>query len=72
MIFVVIKKPLKVRFADSIEVEKHLLTDGCRVVQKAVRWTSLSCFAGFFSRRESLNVCQHNQVQFLVGQFQNI
>ena len=42
------------------------------MVQKAVWWTSLSFFASFFSRRESLNVCQHNQVQFCVEQFQAV
>ena len=67
MIVIVVYKPLKPRIADTIEVEKHVLTNGLSMVKKAVRWISFSFFAGCFNRCESLNV---SQVQFHVGQLQ--
>ena len=57
MIVIMVYKPLKPRFAGTIEVDKHLLTNGLSVVKEVVRWILFSFFAGYFNRCESLNVC---------------
>ena len=58
MVLIMFQEPLKPRLTDAVHVQKHFFANGMRLIEKAVSWNSFSFPPGYFSRRESLKVCQ--------------